>query len=73
MESLKRTDSTCETAGLFSLTRSGEIRGLCAVNDFTFIDHSGIVEKEHLLKDGVHLNSAVWLTIFLEKEKDEEC
>ena len=34
------------------------LRGLCAVNDFTFIDHSGIVENTHLLKDGVHLNSA---------------
>ena len=34
------------------------LRGLCAVNDFVFIDHSSIVENKHLLKDGVHLNSA---------------
>ena len=33
------------------------LRGLCAANNFTFIDHSNINAKEHLLKDGVHFNN----------------
>ena len=33
------------------------LRGLCEVNNFTFIDQSSIVADQHLLKDGVHLNA----------------
>ena len=34
------------------------LQGLCVKNNFTFLDHSNINVREHLLKDGVHLNEA---------------
>ena len=32
--------------------------GLCAANNFIFIDNSNIVLSKHILPDGVHLNEA---------------
>ena len=34
------------------------LRGLCQSNNLTFIDNKEIVVGKHLLKDGVHLNTA---------------
>ena len=33
------------------------LRGLCAINNFYFIENSTITVSKHILKDGVHLNS----------------
>ena len=33
------------------------LQGLCAANNFHFIDNSKITVKKHILKDGVHLNA----------------
>ena len=34
------------------------LRGMCASNNFEFIDNSNIVLSKHILPDGVHLNRA---------------
>ena len=33
------------------------LRNLCLLHNFTFIENENIILKEHILKDGVHLNN----------------
>ena len=37
---------------------NGILRNLCIVHNFVFIDNENIILREHILKDGVHLNDS---------------
>ena len=34
------------------------LRGMCASNNFVYIDNSNIILSKHIMPDGVHLNNA---------------